>query len=52
MLRLLRRSGFNVENLVELQAAENAERHPEYDYVTPEWGRKWPAEEIWVARKA
>jgi len=51
LLRLLRRSGFDVEDLVELQAPENAERHPEYDYVTPEWGRQWPAEEIWVARK-
>ena len=22
-----------------------------YDYVTADWARKWPAEEIWVARK-
>ncbi len=51
LLRLLRRSGFDVEDLVELQAPEDAEQHPEYDYVTPEWGRKWPAEEIWRSRK-
>ena len=50
-IRLLRESGFEVEALIELQAPEGAQRHPEYDYVTPEWGRKWPAEEIWVARK-
>ena len=50
-IRLLRASGFDVEDLVELQAPEDAERHSEYDYVTPEWGRQWPAEEIWVARK-
>lgn len=51
LIRLLRRSGFEIEDLVELQAPEDAEMHPEYSYVTPEWGRKWPAEEIWVARK-
>jgi hypothetical protein len=22
-----------------------------YDYVSPEWARQWPAEEIWAARK-
>jgi ubiquinone/menaquinone biosynthesis C-methylase UbiE len=51
LLRLLRRTGFDVEDLVELQAPEDAEQHPEYNYVTPDWARKWPAEEIWVARK-
>ena len=51
LLRLLRTSGFDVEDLIELQAPEDAELHPEYDYVTPEWGRQWPAEEIWKARK-
>lgn len=51
LLRLLRRNGFEVENLVELQAPADAELHPEYSYVTPEWARQWPAEEIWVARK-
>ncbi len=50
-IRLLRANGFDVEDLVELQAPEDAEDHPEYDYVTAEWGRKWPAEEIWKARK-
>jgi len=51
LLRILRASGFDVEDLVELQAPEDAQIHAEYNYVTPEWGRKWPAEEIWVARK-
>jgi SAM-dependent methyltransferase len=51
LIRLLRASGFDIEDLVELQAPEGAEIHPEYSYVTPEWGRQWPAEEIWVARK-
>ncbi len=47
----LRRHGFEVERLIELQAPAAAEAHPYYSYVTPEWARKWPAEEIWIARK-
>ena len=50
-IRLLRASGFEIENLVEIQAPPDAETHPVYDYVSAEWGRHWPAEEIWVARK-
>jgi SAM-dependent methyltransferase len=50
-IRLLRGSGFEVEQLLELQAPEDAETHPRYDYVSSEWARKWPAEEIWIARK-
>ena len=51
LVRLLRRSGLDIEDLIELQAPADAERHPEYDHIPPEWARKWPAEEIWVARK-
>lgn len=48
-LRLLRRYGFEVEDLIEIQAPDGARtRHP---YVTGAWARKWPAEEIWKARK-
>ena len=50
-IALLRAAGFDVERLVEVQAPENAGTHEYYDYVTAEWGRKWPAEEIWVARR-
>jgi SAM-dependent methyltransferase len=50
-IRLLRANGFDIEDLVEIQAPPEAETHPVYDYVTAEWGRRWPAEEIWVARK-
>jgi len=50
-IRILRRHGFVVESLVELRAPESAERHSYYSYVSPEWARKWPAEEIWAARK-
>jgi SAM-dependent methyltransferase len=50
-VRLLRANGFEVEDLVELAAPSDAETHPHYGYVTADWGRRWPAEEIWVARK-
>lgn len=50
-IALLRRYGFEVERLVEVQAPESAEEHPYYSYVSVEWGRRWPAEEIWSARK-
>jgi SAM-dependent methyltransferase len=51
LIELLRDSGFDVERLLELYAPEGAQKHQYYDHVTPEWARKWPAEEIWVARK-
>ena len=47
----LRDSGFEVEGLWEIQASESAEDHRYYDFVSAEWARKWPAEEIWKARK-
>jgi SAM-dependent methyltransferase len=50
-IRLLRANGLDVEDLVELQAPEDATTHEHYDFVTAEWGRSWPAEEIWKARK-
>lgn len=49
-IRLLRANGFEIEDLVELQAPPDALTHPHYDFVTAEWGRRWPAEEIWKAR--
>lgn len=51
MFRLLRTAGFEVEHLVEVFAPEDAETHEYYSYVTAEWARQWPAEEIWAARK-
>jgi SAM-dependent methyltransferase len=50
MLRLLRHSGFEVLDLVEIQAPEGASTP--YPFVTPEWARRWPSEEVWKARKA
>jgi SAM-dependent methyltransferase len=51
MLRLLRRNGFEVLDLVEVLAPAEAEDHPRYDYVPADWARSWPAEEIWRARR-
>jgi SAM-dependent methyltransferase len=50
-IALLRGAGFDVERLVELQAPAEATDHRYYDFVGAEWARRWPAEEIWVARK-
>ncbi|MGH2451632.1 MAG: class I SAM-dependent methyltransferase [Candidatus Limnocylindria bacterium] len=50
-IRLLRANGFEIEDLIELQAPTDAQTDERYDYVTAEWARRWPAEEIWVARK-
>ena len=47
---VLRANGFEIERLIELQAPADAETHTHYDFVTAEWARKWPAEEIWAAR--
>jgi SAM-dependent methyltransferase len=51
MFRLLRDTGFEVEDLIELFAPDDAETHPFYSHVTADWARKWPSEEIWAARK-
>jgi SAM-dependent methyltransferase len=50
-IRLLRENGFDVEALVELQAPAGTETHTYYDFVTADWAKKWPYEEVWVARK-
>ena len=49
MIRVLAEHGFAVEALHELRRPEGAE-DTHYDFVTPEWSRRWPCEEIWRAR--
>ncbi|MBA2595996.1 MAG: class I SAM-dependent methyltransferase [Chloroflexia bacterium] len=49
MLRLLRGSGFEIEDLVEVQIPEGATTS--YPFVTAEWARQWPCEEVWKVRK-
>lgn len=48
---LLRANGFEIERLVDVYARPESKRHDYYGYVDPQWARKWPAEEIWIARK-
>jgi SAM-dependent methyltransferase len=50
-LRLLRGSGLEVLDLIELQAPPGAQDHPYYDAVPAAWAQQWPAEELWVAEK-
>lgn len=52
LIDLLRANDFAVERLIELFAPADAETHEHYNYVTADWARKWPSEEVWVARKS
>ena len=48
-IRLLRRSGFDVIDLIEIQPpAGSTTRYP---FVTLDWARRWPSEQVWKARK-
>lgn len=49
MIRLLHASGFEIEDLIEVQAPPAATTR--YPYVDAAWASKWPAEEVWKARK-
>lgn len=48
-IRLLRANGFEVRDLIEIQAPPGVTTR--YEYTTGEWGRRWPSEEVWKARK-
>lgn len=52
MFQLLRRTGFEVVDYRQLYARDDAVDHPHYSFVTADWARKWPSEEIWRARKS
>jgi SAM-dependent methyltransferase len=49
MIRLLRSSGFEVEDLIEVQPPTGATTR--YPFVTHEWAARWPSEEVWKARR-
>jgi SAM-dependent methyltransferase len=49
-VRLLRKHGFELEDLIELQVPEGVDTHEYYAFIPADWGRQWPPEEIWVAR--
>ena len=48
---VLRTNGFEIERLVEVYAREDSKRHEYYGFIDPEWAQKWPAEELWAARR-
>ena len=50
-IRLLRSNGFEVLDLIEVQAPPGASSGG-YDLVDPEWARRFPAEQIWRARRS
>jgi len=48
-IRLLRRSGFEVEDLIEVYPQDGATSS--YPFVDLAWASAWPCEEVWKARK-
>ncbi|MDQ6650938.1 MAG: class I SAM-dependent methyltransferase [Actinomycetota bacterium] len=49
-VRLFRANALEVEDLVELYPLGDDER--DYPFVTADWARQWPCEEVWRVRKA
>jgi SAM-dependent methyltransferase len=50
MIRLLHDCGLQLEDLLELRPDPGATTR--YPFVTLEWSRQWPCEEVWKARKS
>jgi SAM-dependent methyltransferase len=51
-IAVLRSAGFSVDALHELYVPEGAGPPPvDVEWVTPDWARSWPYEEVWVARR-
>ena len=46
-IRLLRDNGFEIEDLVEIQAPEDA--RSSWPFIPLDWARRWPSEEVWKA---
>ena len=51
LFRILRTSGFEVLELVELFAPDDAVDHEYYTDPPAAWAKRWPSEEVWRARK-
>jgi ubiquinone/menaquinone biosynthesis C-methylase UbiE len=51
LIDVLRENGFEIDRLLELYAPEDRQTHEYYKWVTAEWARQWPHEELWVAHK-
>lgn len=48
-VRLFRANGLVIEDLIELQPGPKATTR--YPWITLEWARRWPCEEVWKVRK-
>jgi SAM-dependent methyltransferase len=48
-IRILRTSGFEIEDLIEIRPPE--ESTTSYPWMSLEWARQWPCEEVWIARR-
>jgi SAM-dependent methyltransferase len=51
MVRLLRSSGFEIEDLIEIQAPSEGADPQAQPYIPLEWARRWPSAEAWKVRK-
>ena len=49
LIDLLRDTGLEIEGLTEIQPP--ADSTTTYDFVTLDWARRWPCEEVWRTRK-
>jgi SAM-dependent methyltransferase len=50
MIRHLHANGFELEDLIEVQAPADAET-PSDALTSAEWSQRWPCEDVWKARK-
>ena len=48
-IALLRRSGFEIEALIDVRPLPGAATR--YPFVTLDWARQWPCEEVWKVRR-
>ncbi len=48
-IRLLCDNGFEILDLIEVYPPDGSTTG--YDFVDPDWARRWPSEEVWKARK-
>lgn len=51
LIQLLRANGLEILDLVELYAPFGAKDHADRSYVSADWVRRSPSEEVWRARK-
>jgi SAM-dependent methyltransferase len=49
MIRLLHDAGFEIDDLIEIQPPEGATTR--FPYVSIDWARQWPSEEVWKATR-